>query len=308
MSAGLAASRGPVTVVVNPVKVADAAALRKEIAEGCRRAGRPEPAWVETTEDDPGFSQARSAVDRGADLVVVCGGDGTVAACASALAGSGVAMAVVAGGTGNLLARNLEIPLDRAAALVVAFGEGRRTIDVVRSEPGRHFVVMAGLGFDAAMIAQTNDRTKARFGWPAYIGGIVRALRGSRATDFKIAVDGATPTTYRAVGVLAGNVGRLQAGLTVLPDAMPSDGILDVVVFAPHTWLDWPRIVGRLVSHRTGQGGVSDVLRGARFDIACDRSLPLEFDGELSGESTSLVLEVVPGALTVCVPTSSGQA
>jgi diacylglycerol kinase family enzyme len=153
------------------------------------------------------------------------------------------------------------------------------------------------------MIEQTNDDTKARLGWVAYIGGIARALRGSPPANVGISIDGATPVHYRAVGVLVGNVGHLQAGLTLLPAASPTDGVLDVAVLAPATWRDWPLILARIVLRRVARGGRTDVLRGSRVDITCDRPLPLEFDGDLAGQTQSLTVAVLPGALVVCVPT-----
>lgn len=289
-------------VVFNPVNIGDEAALRDAIAAVCRERQLPDATWFATTKDDPGYGQARTAVEAGADLVIACGGDGTVAACASALTGTGVALALIPSGTGNLLARNLNIPLEPAAAVDVAFGPIRRPIDVLHSVAGRHFVVMAGVGFDAAMIQQTNDETKARLGWLAYVGGIARALRGSPSAQVGISIDGAAPVQYRAVGVLVGNVGRLQAGLTVLPQASPTDGVLDVAVLAPTTWRDWPLIAARVVTRRVARGGRTDVLRGAQVEITCDRPLPLEFDGDLAGETRSLTVDVLAGALIVCVP------
>ena len=97
-----------VAVVVNPAKVSDPDELRRQIAER----SSAETGWWETTEQDPGAGQAAAAVAAGAKLVLVCGGDGTVAACAGALADTGVAMALLPDGTGNLLARNLGIPLE----------------------------------------------------------------------------------------------------------------------------------------------------------------------------------------------------
>lgn len=289
-------------VVFNPVNIADEAALRDAIATVCRERHLPDAAWFATTKDDPGSGQTRTAVERGADLVIACGGDGTVAACASALTGTDVALALIPSGTGNLLARNLNIPLELHAAVDVAFGSARRPIDVLHSVAGRHFVVMAGVGFDAAMIKQTNDETKARLGWLAYVGGIARALRASPSAQVRISIDGTTPVRYRAVGVLVGNVGRLQAGLTLLPEASPTDGVLDVAILAPTTWRDWPLILARIASRRVTRGGRTDVLRGSRVEITCDRPLPLEFDGDLAGETDSLSVGVLCGALVVCVP------
>lgn len=296
------ASSPRVAVVINPVNVPNPRELRDRVSELCRDLGRPEPLWFETTEDSPGTEQARQAREQEADLVLVCGGDGTVRACAAALVESGIALGLVPVGSGNLLARNLGMPLDIEAALRVAFGTGRLVIDIAESEPGSHFLIMAGLGFDAAMIQQTNQQTKERVGWPAYVGGIIRAMRSSPSAEFKIAIDGGPPLRRRAVGVLLGNVGSLQAGLTVLPEASPVDGLLDLAVLAPVKAMDWPLILGRMLTRRMAKGGKTEVLRGRRFEISCDQALPLEFDGDAVGQSQSLTAAVLARGLTVCVP------
>ncbi|MEO7285839.1 MAG: diacylglycerol kinase family protein, partial [Jatrophihabitantaceae bacterium] len=224
-----------VAVIVNPVKVTDPDQLKREVSNRCSA----ETGWWETTVDDPGAGQAAEAVAAGAKLVLVCGGDGTVAACAGALAGTGVTMAVVPDGTGNLLARNLGIPLDQVEALEAAFGQHERQIDVLDAGD-RRFVVMAGLGFDAALIDETDEDLKAKLGWLAYLGGLVRAVRGRRRSSYLIELDGRPPVRHRAIGVLVGNVGDLQGGITLLPDARPDDGQLDVITLSPHGLLDWP--------------------------------------------------------------------
>jgi diacylglycerol kinase family enzyme len=291
-----------VAVVVNPVSADDPSALRDKISALGPARGVSDLVWFETTEDSPGTEQAADARAQGAELVLVCGGDGTVRACAAALVGSEVALGLLPAGSGNLLARNLGVPLDLDAALEVAFGSGRLIMDVVESEAEPPFLIMAGLGFDAAMIQQTNQQTKERVGWLAYLGGIVRAVRSSPSVEFQIAIDGAGPVRRRAVGVLLGNVGSLQAGLAVLPEASPTDGLLDLAVLAPVAPLDWPLILGRMILRRMAKGGKTEVLRGRRFEISCDRELPLEFDGDAAGHSRSLIAAVRSGALTVCVP------
>ena len=257
--------------MLNPAKIDDLAALKAAITERC---GDEQPAWYETTEDDTGAGQAAAAVAAGARLVLVCGGDGTVAACAGALAGTGVAMAVVPVGTGNLLARNLGIPLELAEALEVAFGTAERVIDVLEAAEQR-FVVMAGLGFDAALIRDTDDDLKERLGWLAYVGGLARALRRSPHARFTITIDDGLPVSTEAIGVLVGNVGQLEAGITLMPDASPDDGQLDVLVLAPRTaeglagaGLADPapppgrRAAGRDPARQAGP----DLLRGRRAD------------------------------------------
>jgi diacylglycerol kinase family enzyme len=285
--------------VCNPVNVDDIDQLKKEIRERCTGLGISEPLWFETTLDDPGAGMVRDALRAGVDLVLVCGGDGTVAQCAGALAGSDVPLALIPVGSGNLLARNLDLPLDRGLALDVALGPDRRRLDLLESD-GRRFVVMAGLGFDAAMIRDTDGKLKAKVGWPAYIVGGVRALRGTGRALFEVRMDDQPVLRRTAVGVLVGNVGRLQGGLAVLPEARPDDGLLDVLMLTPHTVRDWPVLALRILLRRPASGEQAQVLRGSRVQITADRSLPLEYDGDDAGNSTGITVRVLSGAIVVC--------
>ena len=233
--------------------------------------------------------------------MLVCGGDGTVAACAAVLAGTGVTMALVPDGTGNLLARNLDIPLELSEALDVAFQGSDRQLDVLDAGD-RRFMVMAGLGFDAALIRDTDEQLKGRIGWPAYLAGFVRAIRRHRRTRYQITMDDEAPQHRRAIGVLVGNVGQLEANITLLPDAAPDDGILDLIVLAPRTPLDWPVLAGRILGRRSASGRQADILRGRRVRIAAERPVPFEFDGDYVGERSELDVQVLPGALLLRCP------
>jgi diacylglycerol kinase family enzyme len=287
-----------VAAVLNPAKIDDLPALKAAITERC---GPEPPRWFETTPEDTGGGQTAAAIADGARLVLVCGGDGTVAACAGALAGTGVAMAIVPVGTGNLLARNLDIPLDLDLALEVAFGADERVIDVLEAGEQR-FLVMAGLGFDAALIRDTDEKLKRRLGWLAYLGGMARALRRSPHAQFSITVDDGLPLSTQAIGVLVGNVGQLEAGISLMPDASPDDGRLDVIVLKPRTAGDWPALAWRILRRRANAGRQADILRGKRVAISSATALPIEFDGEFRGEATELRVEVLASALTLrCV-------
>jgi diacylglycerol kinase family enzyme len=284
-----------VAAVLNPIKIADLAALKADLTERCKGT---EPDWYETTEDDTGAGQATAAVEAGAELVLVCGGDGTVAACAGALAGTGVAMALVPLGTGNLLARNLGIPLELPEALDVAFGPDERVLDVLETGEQR-FMVMAGLGFDAALMRDTDEGLKDRIGWLAYVGGMAKALRRPQRARFTVTIDDGAPETSQAIGVLVGNVGQLQAGITLMPDARPDDGQLDVLVLTPRTARDWPALVWRILRRRPDSGRQAEIRRGKVVHISTPVEVPVEFDGDFRGATTELRVEVLPSALVL---------
>ncbi len=285
-------------VVVNPVKVGDLDEFRRTVTEALATAGWPEPMWLETTVEDPGVGQAAQAVRDGAELVFACGGDGTVMACVTALAGTDVALAVLPAGTGNLLAANLGLSGDLATGLEVVLQGGRRRIDV-GVVGDRSFAVMAGMGFDAQMLAATSETTKARIGWPAYVVGAVRHLR-DRPMRVSIRIDGRPPLRRRARSVLIANVGRLH-GVTLLADAEPDDGWLDVAVLTPRTLGHWLAMGWALV-RRQRRVPRMEVFRGRRIEIASNRAQLRELDGDLISPGRSLRVEIRPGALWLCVP------
>ena len=111
-------------VVFNPVRVEDLPARREAVEKALADAGWPAPEWIETTAEDPGAGQARKAVEDGAGVVFVCGGDGTVRSVIEGVAGTEAALAVLPAGTGNLLATNLGIPDDPTAGVQLATAVG----------------------------------------------------------------------------------------------------------------------------------------------------------------------------------------
>ncbi|MET0522956.1 MAG: diacylglycerol kinase family protein [Jiangellaceae bacterium] len=294
-------STGPLrsAVIVNPVKVADLDALRRTVTDALTAEGWPEPMWLETTVDDPGAGQATQAVRDGAEVVFACGGDGTVMACVTALAGSEVALAVLPAGTGNLLATNLGLSGDLATGLEVVLQGGRRRIDVgVVGE--QSFAVMAGMGFDAHMLDATNDTAKKHIGWLAYAAGAAKHLR-DRPMHLRITLDDKPSFTRRPRTVIVGNVGRLQGGMRLLNDAQPDDGLLDVAILSPRTLRHWAAL-GWGVLRRKQSVPSMESYTATRVQIHSRRAQPRQLDGDLIDPGKDLTVTLRPKALLLCVP------
>jgi diacylglycerol kinase family enzyme len=287
-------------VVVNPSKVDDLEARREEICAILAEDGCPEPMWLETTVDDPGCGQAQQAVDAGVDVVFACGGDGTVMACATALAGTPVALAVLPSGTGNLLAANLDLPGDLAGGIAAALGTGRRRIDVGVVE-AFCFTVMAGMGFDAAMMEATSDALKRRLGWPAYVLGGLRRLR-DRPMRLRIRLDEGIEIRRRARTVLVANVGKLQGGIELLPEALPDDGIFDIAVIGPRHLSDWLALAWAVIRKRPHPPRM-ETFRARTVDVISDTMQPRQADGDVIEPGRQLSAKLRPRALLLCVPT-----
>ena len=286
-------------VIVNPVRVTGAAQLREVLEATLAKAGWPPTTWHETTAADPGTGQARQAVAQGADVVFVCGGDGTVRSVVAGLIGSATALAVLPAGTGNLLAMNLGLPLDHAEGIRLAVQGARRRIDVGQVD-GEVFAVMAGMGFDAVLMAEASTTLKARLGPIAYVLSALRHLL-DRPMRVDIVIDDAPALRRRARTVLVGNVGELQAGIALFPDAEPDDGRLDVAIIAPKHLGHWARIAwGVLRRHRKVPR--LEILRCSRITVRSDREQPRELDGDVIRPGRTLDVSIRSGALLVCCP------
>jgi YegS/Rv2252/BmrU family lipid kinase len=288
-------------VVYNPLKVPDLPEMTERVKAFMARNGWAEPLWLETTQDDPGVGMCERAVHDECEVVFVCGGDGTVMAAVTALAGCDVPLAILPAGTGNLLARNLELPLnDEETALRIGISGRTAEIDVGAVED-RKFAVMAGLGFDAAIMRDAPEGLKKAVGWPAYVVSAGKHLRG-RGIRVAITVDGGRPMHRRVRSVVVGNVGKLQAGIPLLPDARADDGYLDVVVIAPRNVADWVRVTGRVVRRADVPDRKMERFRARHVLIEASRSEPRQLDGDVIEDSRTMEIRIEPKALKVRVP------
>lgn len=291
-------------VIVNPVK-AEMPELRRKVDDTLTAAGWSMSLWLETTPEDPGAGMATAAVAADVQLVVICGGDGTVMACLAALAGADIPVAIVPLGSGNLLARNLGVPIGLTDGLAVALSGVDRRIDVGRVDD-KPFAVMAGMGFDAAMMADTTEEMKRFAGWPAYVSSGFRHLRDP-VMRVRLTIDDDPPVLVPARTVLVGNVGRLQGGIRLLPDAEPDNGRMDVAILAPRTLAHWAALAFAVLLRRQRVPRM-EVIRGSRITISSDREQPRELDGDVIAAARTLQVTVRPSALWLCVPQPDSSA
>jgi diacylglycerol kinase (ATP) len=297
-------------VVVNPSKFTDLEAVKAEVADGCLALGAIDVRWYETSQDDPGAGQTGQALREGATMVCSLGGDGTVRSVASALAGTGVPLGLLPGGTGNLLARNMGLPVDDlAAALETVLTGTNRRIDVGSvawdDEAEQVFVVMAGMGMDATMVGEADERLKDAVGWPAYLLSGTKALFNP---GFAVTVSDQRQRTRsrRARMVVVGNCGELTGGVKLLPDARLDDGNLDLVVVAPRGVVGWFEVVRDLLTSRGRNRDAVRRMTSNRFELTTGKLVEAELDGDEVGQHQHTKARTLTGALLVRVPRLPG--
>jgi YegS/Rv2252/BmrU family lipid kinase len=256
--------------------------------------------WYEVPKSRKAPKKARKAVDKGADLVFVWGGDGMVQRCVDALAGTGVTVAIVPAGTANLLAHDLGIPVDLAEAVRIGLHGARRRLDLGWIA-GEHFAVMAGAGFDGDLIRDADRGSKERLGRLAYVWTALSHVR-DEAVPMRIRIDGNTWFEGEASCVLLGNIGTITGGIRAFDDARPDDGWLEVGVATAKGALDWARTLGQMATGRSDASPFVRVTRAKEIKVRLGAPMTYELDGGARGRVTRLKARVVPGAITVCVP------
>jgi YegS/Rv2252/BmrU family lipid kinase len=256
--------------------------------------------WYEVPKSKKAPKQVRAAVKAGVDLLIVWGGDGMVQRSINVLAGSKIPLAIIPAGTGNLLATNLGVPPTIEGAVDLAFRGKRRRIDLGKVN-GEHFAVMAGVGFDGAMIQDADKGLKDRLGKLAYVWTGLRHVDGE-APKAQVSIDGTPWFDDEASCVLIGNVGTITGGIHAFDDAKPDDGWLDVGVTTAQGALQWARALGSMAVGRSDRSPFVRMTRARRVDVKLDGKLEYELDGGARDKVDKFSARVVPGAIKVCVP------
>ena len=301
----LPTERKKLAVILNPSKIDDPGQFRLMAEAQAADSGFASVTWWETTVEDTGYGMAHEAAVSGCDLVLAIGGDGTIRAVCEELAGTGIPVGIVPAGTGNLLARNLDIPLYLRSAVDVGLNGQDRAIDMVRVS-GDHmedatFLVMAGMGFDAAIMEGVSEDFKARFGWLAYVWSGLRSMMFP-AIRVEVSVDGGEFTRHRARTLVIGNVGFLQAGMPLIPDAAIDDGQLDVVLLYPRRFLSWLPLAVRVLTRNKRTDETITRMTGREVVVRSHTDAPRQLDGDLIAPGRELRATCVHGRLLVRVP------
>lgn len=245
-------------------------------------------------------SAARRCAQEKYDLVIAVGGDGTLNAVANGLAGTETAMAIIPAGTVNLFAMQVAIPRHLAEACSV-IAQGRiKTIDLGLIKD-KHFLCVAGIGFDAFVIKHMEWQLKMALGAAAYL---VAAGFGFFTYPFRSIYARVDQQAQVKKGymIFVGNAKYYGGKMVLLPKADLNDGLLDVCILKKRNFLGFLRYLAGLRRGRLEEYLDVDYFQCREIDIM-NHSQYIQIDGEYFGRLAAKI-KIAPNALKIIVPPS----
>lgn len=299
-----------IAIIVNP-KARRASSALAEIVRQARELGLPAPTSLATTRSSPGRAQARQAIEAGADLVVVIGGDGTLREVAQVLAGTEVALGVIALGSGNVLAHNLHLAGRSTADQVsIALRGGQARLDVgwatLDGRAPEIFLTMAGIGRDARSVAHTKGGLKARLGPLAYgLAGLSEAVRGALA--MRVQLDDQTPRNVLTWTVLAGITPAAPGGVLIHPEALADDGLLHVLEVPIRHPGQWLAVGWKGITHHRRPVAALRSRQARQLRVQPAQPQPVQLDGDVVADVHEMQVRTSPRALRVQLPVATKE-
>jgi YegS/Rv2252/BmrU family lipid kinase len=293
-----------VAAIVNPLSGAganpDVASRRVALLEARFAAASIDGAIQLTRHKGHAHEMAAAAVSDGVSMVIAWGGDGTINEVGRALAGTNVALGIIPAGSGNGFANELGIPSVPGAAIDAILHGRDRLVDVGQIDD-RSFFNIAGIGFDALIAQQFNERAQGQRGlWPYVRIGVSEAFR-YQCAEYRVTLDGETLES-RALLIAFANGREYGNGLRLAPHARLDDGRLEAVVVADRRPLMrlWS---GRHLALGTAHRAPGVTLRSIeRATIEAGAPILYHVDGELGVADRSVEVTIRPAALRVRVP------
>jgi len=289
-------SRRRVHIIVNPIAGS---------GEGPARAGKVEERLLEagfevectaTQTAGDAIQLSRSAAGSGVDVVLVCGGDGTVNEAVQGLAGSPCALAVMPLGTANVLAHELELDGDPRRVTELVLAGRRRRLDLGRCA-GQYFMCLASVGFDAVVTQRMAERRKGAISYLSYLRPVWKAFAGYPFEPLRVRLDG-EPIDSPVYHLTIGNTRSYGGPFTITPLARPDDAQLDACAFGGRgkLWLALYMTATTVQVHHRFPN--VHYLRGRKFEVDAARPVAVQVDGDFRTH-TPVTFEVVPDAITV---------
>lgn len=300
-AATMPAPRRRFLLVTNPI----AGRLGRRLLEPVLDMLQREGASVERC--PPGIDAARAAVAEAArtgsvDAVIAAGGDGTFRTAAAEMLGSAVPLGLVPLGTGNVLGHEIALPKSPAElARMLAYGV-TQPLRAARAN-GAPFFLMAGVGFDGAVIRALDHALKHRIGKLAYVGPAVRAL-AEPLPRLAVTIDG---RCEQATWVIVANARCYGGRFVLVPHTHALDGGLHVVVFRSRDRLALMRQLLALAQGRLLAQPNVRMLGCRRVEIEAADPVAVQIDGDAAG-TTPLIVTESDAAVHLILPERASSA
>jgi YegS/Rv2252/BmrU family lipid kinase len=301
----LAEERGqlrPALLILNPQSKAIASGtIRIEQIIDCLRANGIQAELKLKTSGKVARQHARSAVDQGAELLIVAAGDGTIEDVVPELINARTALGIIPIGTMNNLAKSLGVPLALEDACALLAMSALRHVDVARvstaQKPrGAFFLETAGVGLSALAAPLGQDAEKGR--WGQLLKGLGH-LFSSGAAGVTVTCDDGTILRADTQLVTVSNAPLFGANMLIAPDAKMDDGLLEIALYDGMSHLDLERHFLAIADGRQVAESRVTFHRARRARISADRPLEANADLEVLSGQQVWDVDVLPGALTV---------
>lgn len=257
-----------------------------------------------TTEKNSAFQEAQKVSGEDYDLIVVCGGDGTLNEVINGVVSSNSCLPIgfVPCGTSNIYALSAGIPLDPIRACEIVLKKYVRKIDLGKVGTGtslRHFVSMAGIGYEASVIKSLKPNlVRTLGGIPAHLVAGVGALIKHQGIELSIRVDG---SSWRGFEAIICNGSFYGVSSVIAPQADMADGYLDVIIFKNGTRRDILRYVLGILRGRHTRFKDVEFIKAKKIEIDAPREVWIQVDGEIMG-TLPQEIEICPEAIQVILP------
>jgi diacylglycerol kinase (ATP) len=243
---------------------------------------------------------AEGLLERGTDLLAICGGDGTINEVVSRVPDPPFPVAILPAGTANVVARELGLPLNPVGALKIALNRSIKRVDLgeLRPHPGRRFLFVAGIGLDAYIVSKVPSKLKAKLGIAAYVITTVRCLQSYNFPEFNITAGGESLT---ATSCVIANAKSYGGGLLFTPAAEMNNGFLDVLVLQGKRRLELAYFLFQAWRGKPEMRDWTHRFRASSLRIEGPRDIFIQTDGELAG-GLPRDISIIPSIFPIVTP------
>jgi YegS/Rv2252/BmrU family lipid kinase len=245
---------------------------------------------------------AQESSQAGVDLVLACGGDGTVMETASGLRGSGVPMGILPVGTANVMSLELGIPgsIPDALSLVTGGENILRSVDMGIVND-REFMLRVGIGMEAKMILETPRESKNRLGNLAYVLSGISQIADMQSAVYTMEIDDRQVVDEGITLFIANSMNIGLPGAELVQGANVSDGLLDVVLVRRGDLPSLLAIATNTLLNRPENPEPIHQWQAREVRVRVEPKQPAEVDGE-ELEVEEFRASVVPQAITIVCP------